>query len=60
MVLDAIGTVAVKTAGQWLNHFLEEEIKDNGFQFSRYFEPGQETGTYQNKRKYLVFFSLKR
>ena len=40
MVLDAIGTVAVKTAGQWLNHFLEEEIKDNGFQFSRYFEPG--------------------
>ena len=40
MVLDAAGTVAVKTVGQWLNHFLEEEKKQQGFQFSRYFEPG--------------------
>ena len=40
MVLDAVGTVAVKTAGQWINHFLEEEYKKKGFQLSRYFEPG--------------------
>ncbi|MFW6149656.1 MAG: hypothetical protein ACOC6D_07350 [Atribacterota bacterium] len=40
MVLDAAGTVAVKTAGQWLNHFIEENNSREGLKFSRYFEPG--------------------
>jgi hypothetical protein len=40
MVRDAIGTVAVKTAGQWLNHYIEERSLQEGFELSRYFEPG--------------------
>lgn len=40
MVLDAIGTVAVKSVAQWLNHHLEEMGVNSGLRFSRYFEPG--------------------
>lgn len=40
MALDAAGTVAVKTVGQWLNHFIEEKYSQKDLKFSRYFEPG--------------------
>jgi hypothetical protein len=40
IALDAAGTVAVKTVGQWLNHFIEEKHSWKDLKFSRYFEPG--------------------
>ena len=57
MVLDAVGTVAVKTVGQWTNHFLEEKYKEMGFQFSRYFEPGSSDWDIAEQEK--VFAILK-
>ncbi len=57
MVLDAVGTVAVKTAGQWINHFLEEKYKEKGFQLSRYFEPGSSDWDIKEQEK--VFAILK-
>lgn len=40
MALDAAGTVAVKTVGQWLNHFIEQGSFLEGHKLTRYFEPG--------------------
>lgn len=51
MVWDALGTVAVKTAGQWLNHFIEKENIPRGFQLSRYFEPGSDDWDIQEQKK---------
>ncbi len=57
MVLDAVGTVAAKTAGQWINHFLEEKYKEKGLQLSRYFEPG--SGDWNIAEQKKVFAILK-
>ena len=57
MVLDAAGTVAVKTAGQWLNHFIEEENSREGLKFSRYFEPG--SGDWDIREQKQIFEILK-
>ncbi len=54
MVLDAVGTVAVKTVGQWLNHFIEEKKNKQGFQLSRYFEPGSNDWDIQEQKKLFV------
>ncbi|KUK89541.1 MAG: hypothetical protein XE02_0972 [Mesotoga infera] len=51
MVRDAIGTVAVKTAGQWLNHYIEERSLQEGFELSRYFEPGSGDWDIQEQMK---------
>lgn len=60
MVLDAAGTVAVKMAGQWLNHFLEEENKQYGFQFSRYFEPGSNDWDIKEQQKVFTILGPER
>jgi cobalamin-dependent methionine synthase I len=57
MVLDAAGTVAVKTAGQWLNHFIEENNSREGLKFSRYFEPG--SGDWDIREQKQIFEILK-
>src|SRR6056297_1320333 len=57
MVLDAAGTVAVKTAGQWLNHFIEEENSREDLKFSRYFEPG--SGDWDIREQKQIFEILK-
>lgn len=57
MVLDAAGTVAVKTAGKWLNHFIEQKGAQEGIKFSRYFEPGSGDWDIQEQKK--VFEILK-
>jgi len=57
MVLDAAGTVAVKTAGQWLNHFIEENGSREGLKFSRYFEPG--SGDWDQREQKQIFEILK-
>ena len=57
MVLDAAGTVAVKTAGQWLNHFIEQRNSQEGFMFSRYFEPG--SGDWDIQEQKMIFEILK-
>ena len=60
MVLDAAGTVAIKTVGQWLNHFLEEESKQQGFQFSRYFEPGSNDWDIKEQEKIFAILEPKK
>jgi len=57
MVLDAAGTVAVKTAGQWLNHFIEEKNSREDLKFSRYFEPG--SGDWDIREQKQIFEILK-
>ncbi len=57
MVLDAAGTVAVKTAGQWLNHFIEEKNSREDLKFSRYFEPG--SGDWDIKEQKQIFEILR-
>jgi hypothetical protein len=57
MVKDAVGTVAVKTAGQWLNHYIEERSLQEGFELSRYFEPGSGDWDIQEQQK--IFQILK-
>ena len=57
MVLDAAGTVAVKTAGQWLNHFIKEKYSQFGLKFSRYFEPG--SGDWDIREQKQIFEILK-
>ena len=57
MVLDAAGTVAVKTAGQWLNHFIEEKSSRKDLKFSRYFEPG--SGDWDIREQKQIFEILK-
>lgn len=56
MILDAAGTVAIKTAGLWLNRFIEKENEQQGFQLSRYFEPG--SGDWDIKEQKKVFTLL--
>lgn len=57
VVLDALGTVAVKTVGQWLNHFIERTYIQDGLNFSRYFEPGSGDWSLQEQEK--IFKVLK-
>ena len=57
IVLDAVGTVAVKTVGQWLNHFIEQKGLENGFKFSRYFEPGSGDWDIQEQKKVFQILS---
>ena len=57
MVLDAAGTVAVKTTGQWLNRFIEEKNSREDLKFSRYFEPG--SGDWDIREKKQIFEILK-
>src|SRR6056297_3672153 len=57
MALDAAGTVAVKTAGQWLNHFIKEKYSQVGLKFSRYFEPG--SGDWDIREQKQIFEILK-
>lgn len=57
MALDAAGTVAVKTVGQWLNHFIEEKNSQEGLKFSRYFEPG--SGDWEIQEQNKIFNILK-
>jgi len=57
MVKDAVGTVAVKTAGQWLNHYIEERSLQEEFELSRYFEPGSGDWDIQEQQK--IFQILK-
>ena len=40
VVMDAAGTVAVKTVGQWLSHYFSKHLLSNSFQLSRVFGPG--------------------
>jgi hypothetical protein len=51
MVMDAAGTVAVKTVGKWLNHFIEQKSLPEGLKFSRYFEPGSGDWDIQEQKK---------
>ncbi len=51
IVMDAVGTVAVKTVGQWLNHYLERKINQRGFKLSRYFEPGSGDWDIEEQKK---------
>lgn len=60
MALDAAGTVAVKTVGQWVNHFLEEKYKEKNFQFSRYFEPGSRDWDITEQKKIFVILEPER
>ncbi len=57
IVMDAVGTVAVKTVGQWLNHFLERNTNQQGFKLSRYFEPG--SGDWDVEEQKKVFAILR-
>jgi hypothetical protein len=57
MALDAAGTVAVKTVGKWLNHFIEEKNSQVGLKFSRYFEPG--SGDWEIREQKQIFNILK-
>lgn len=57
MVLDAAGTVAVKTVGQWLNHFIEQKSYQDEFKLSRYFEPG--SGDWDIREQKKIFQILK-
>ena len=60
MVLDAVGTVAVKTVGQWLNHFVEEKNKQKDFQLSRYFEPGSNDWDIQEQKQVFTILQPER
>ncbi|MBN2395741.1 MAG: hypothetical protein JXC36_04670, partial [Candidatus Atribacteria bacterium] len=57
IILDAIGTVAVKMVGQWFNHYLEKEISKIGYKLSRYFEPG--SGDWDLEEQQKVFTILR-
>jgi len=57
MVLDAAGTVAVKTVGQWLNHIIEQKSLQEGLKLSRYFEPGSRDWDIREQKK--IFQILK-
>ena len=57
MALDAAGTVAVKTVGQWLNHFIEQESFSEGYKLTRYFEPG--SGDWDISEQKKIFQILK-
>jgi len=57
VVVDALGTVAVKTAGQWLNHFIEQTYLQDGLRFTRYFEPG--SGDWGLKEQKTIFKVLR-
>lgn len=60
IVLDAVGTVAVKTVGQWLNHFIEQKGLEEGFTFTRYFEPGSGDWDIQEQKRVFQILSPER
>lgn len=56
VILDAVGTVAVKTLAQWFNYYIEHESSHKGYQFSRYFEPG--SGDWNLREQKKIFHIL--